>query len=65
LTTLNLGDITKLSTNDFKGVKTIGQAFADEVFRVWQNHHQNIEIIYKNADKNVLFMIKKALSVNK
>jgi len=56
-------DKFKTITLDFKGVKTIGQAFADEVFRVWQNHHQNIEIIYKNAGKNVLFMIKRALSV--
>jgi len=56
-------DKFKTITLDFKDVKTIGQAFADEVFRVWQNHHPNIEIIYKNADKNVLFMIKRALSV--
>jgi len=47
---------------DFKNVETVGQSFADEVFRVWQNHHPNIEIIYKNAGKNVLFMIKRALS---
>ena len=25
---------------DFQGVETVGQAFADEVFRVWQKHHQ-------------------------
>jgi len=56
-------DKFKTITLDFKDVKTIGQAFADEVFRVWQNHHQNIEIIYKNAGKNVLFMIKRTLSV--
>lgn len=56
-------DKFKIITLDFKDVKTIGQAFADEVFRVWQNHHPNIEIIYRNTGKNVLFMIKRVLSV--
>ncbi len=47
---------------DFKNVKTVGQAFADEIFRVWQNYHPNIKIIYKNTNENVLFMIKRALN---
>lgn len=46
---------------NFQGVETIGQAFADEVFRVWQKHHQNIMIKYKNANENVEFMIKRAM----
>ena len=46
---------------DFKGVDTVGQAFADEVFRVWQSHHPSIKIIYKNANENIVFMIKRAL----
>ena len=46
---------------DFKDVETIGQAFADEVFRVWQARHQDIKIIHQNADENVLFMIKRSL----
>lgn len=46
---------------DFKNVETIGQAFVDEVFRVWQRHHPNIKIEYQNANKNILFMIKRAL----
>ncbi len=48
-------------TLDFKGVETIGQAFADEVFRVWKSHHPQIKIIYRNANKNILFMIKRSL----
>jgi len=45
---------------DFKNVETIGQAFADEVFRIWQSHHPEINIGYKNANENALFMIKRA-----
>jgi len=48
---------------DFKGVETIGQGFADEVFRVWQSHHPKIKINYQNANENVLFMIKRAIKV--
>jgi len=45
---------------DFKGVDTVGQGFADEVFRVWQSNHQKKVIKYQNANENVLFMIKRA-----
>lgn len=51
----------KMIILDFKDVETIGQAFADEVFRVWQNNHPKIIIDYQNANENVLFMIKRAL----
>ena len=42
---------------DFKNVETVGQGFADEVFRVWKSRHPGIEIIVKNANDNVQFMI--------
>ncbi|MDD5606705.1 MAG: DUF4325 domain-containing protein [Candidatus Pacebacteria bacterium] len=45
---------------DFKDVKTVGQGFADEVFRVWKNNHPDIKIGYKNQNENILFMIKRA-----
>jgi len=45
---------------DFKNVKTVGQAFADEVFRVWKNKHKDINIVYKNANKNIVFFIERA-----
>lgn len=45
---------------DFKGVNTVSQAFADEIFRVWQNHHPEIKIKYINAGENVVFMIGRA-----
>ena len=30
---------------DFQGITTIGQAFADEIFRVYRNEHPNVTII--------------------
>ena len=47
---------------DFKDVDTVGQGFADEVFRVWGKRHSDIKIEYKNANNNVVFMIKRALT---
>lgn len=44
---------------DFKGVDSIGQSFADEIFRVWQNQHQNISIHHLHANDNVLLMINR------
>lgn len=46
---------------DFKKVETIGQAFADEVFRVWQKKHRRIKIESINCGQNIKFMIKRAL----
>lgn len=49
-------------TLDFKNVQTVGQGFADEVFRIWKNKYPSIHIGVKNANDNVLFMIKRAQS---
>ena len=45
---------------DFKDVETVGQAFADEVCRVWQTAHPDIKIVIKNANENIMLMIKRA-----
>jgi len=45
---------------DFKDVDTIGQAFADEVFRVWKTKYPDISVIWRNTNENVLFMINRA-----
>jgi len=45
---------------DFKGVSMIGQAFADEIFRVFKNENPRIEIIWINACQDVEKMIKRA-----
>jgi len=45
---------------DFKAVETIGQAFADEIFRVFAQGHPDIEIIPINASVQVQQMINAA-----
>jgi anti-sigma regulatory factor (Ser/Thr protein kinase)/biotin operon repressor len=57
--TMNLENF-KVIDLDFSGVDTVGQAFADEIFRVWQNRHPDIKIVSTNANENVEFMIQRA-----
>jgi hypothetical protein len=47
---------------DFEGVDNIGQAFADEVFRVFSIQHPDIELHYVNANSAVKRMIIRARS---
>ena len=44
---------------DFKKVVSVGQAFVDEVFRVFKNEHPNITIHYINTNDEIEFMIKR------
>lgn len=43
---------------DFEGINMIGQAFAHQLFVVFQNLYPNIKIQIKNTNENVLMMIK-------
>jgi hypothetical protein len=45
---------------DFSGVDAIGQAFADEVFRVFKRQHLEMQIMGINASKDVAQMINRA-----
>ncbi len=45
---------------DFFGVPTIGQAFADEIFRVFAKQHPEIEIIPCKANSEIKRMIERA-----
>lgn len=47
---------------DFAGVKEVGQGFADELFRVFQNRHPKIVLEVTNANSAVDFMIRRARS---
>ena len=47
---------------DFEGVKQIGQAFADQIFRVFQNKHPNVRLLIINTNKDVANMIKRVMS---
>lgn len=53
-------DRFKVVVFDFAGVASIGQAFADEVFRVFATKHPEIEITAINAATEVKKMISRA-----
>jgi hypothetical protein len=44
---------------DFAEVATIGQAFADEVFRVFVNEHPQVKIIAAHTNTEVAGMIAR------
>lgn len=50
---------------DFKGMLGIGQAFADEIFRVYTNQHPEKNVSYENAGLAVEFMIQRAKAEGK
>ena len=50
-------DLFKTVLFDFTGVPTIGQAFADEIFRVFANEHPNIALLPIHANSEVQRMI--------
>jgi anti-sigma regulatory factor (Ser/Thr protein kinase) len=47
---------------DFKGVSTIGQAFADEVFRIFPAEHPGVNLHSVNTSKQITNMINRAFS---
>jgi len=55
-------DRFKIVILDFSGVEVIGQAFADEIFRVFASHHPDIKVRAAFANKDIQKMIKRARS---
>ncbi|GBU29259.1 hypothetical protein R84B8_02823 [Treponema sp. R8-4-B8] len=47
---------------DFKNIENIGQAFADEIFRVFPNMNPDTRISAQNANANVQYMINRAIN---
>jgi anti-sigma regulatory factor (Ser/Thr protein kinase) len=47
---------------DFQDIETIGQAFADEIFRVFRNEHPNINLLPINANEDVMKMVLRAIN---
>lgn len=47
---------------DFDGVKTIGQAFADEIFRVFVSQHPEVKLLELHTVPDVQRMIERARS---
>jgi len=55
-------DRFKIVIFDFDGIETIGQAFADEVFRVFRKQHPEVECHHIKTNKEVAQMISRAES---
>lgn len=53
-------DRFKVVVLDFAGVASVGQAFADEVFRVFRAKHPGVEIVPLHASSEVKRMISRA-----
>jgi anti-sigma regulatory factor (Ser/Thr protein kinase) len=53
-------DRFRMVTLDFTGVELIGQAFADEIFRVFRHEHPDIEVTALHANPAVQQMIRRA-----
>ncbi len=47
---------------DFDEVESIGQSFADEIFRVFKHQHPDMDLVYLKANKAVQQMILRALT---
>ncbi len=47
---------------DFADVQEIGQAFADELFRVYANAHREVELLPKNMTRQVERMWLRAVA---
>jgi hypothetical protein len=47
---------------DFAGIGEIGQAFADEIFRVYSSEHPEVRILWANACPDVKKQIRRAKS---
>jgi hypothetical protein len=45
---------------DFEGVTSIGQAFADEIFRVFRLEHPDVTLVWANTNADVHRMILRA-----
>ena len=52
----------KIVIFDFDGVKAIGQAFADEIFRVYAKNHPYIVLEPVKMEPNVSKMVRRAIS---
>jgi len=58
-------DLFKTVVFDFKGVETIGQAFADEIFRVFANAHPGVQLYAIHTNAQVERMIGRARNTTK
>jgi DNA-binding Lrp family transcriptional regulator len=52
----------KVITFDFDKVSVVGQAFADEIFRVFHRAHPGIRLETENMQEGVKFMVERAIN---
>ena len=50
----------KIVLFDYENVPLVGQAFADEIYRVFQERHPDIRLENENMSEGVKFMIERA-----
>ena len=53
-------DKFKVIVMDYEKVPTVGQAFADEIYRVFKNRKPDIEVQNINMNESVKFMVERA-----
>ena len=53
-------ELFKIVIFDFSNVDSIGQAFADEIFRVFALQHPEIELTFMHVNREVKQMIDRA-----
>jgi STAS-like domain of unknown function (DUF4325) len=53
-------ELFKVVIFNFKDVESVGQAFADETFRVFAKEHPDIQLVPHNANSQVKRMIERA-----
>ena len=46
---------------DFEGVKSVGQSFVDQIFRVFKNEYPNIDVKFINTNDEVEAMIRRGI----
>ncbi|MBU3968628.1 ATP-binding protein [Patescibacteria group bacterium] len=52
----------KIILFDYENVPMVGQAFADEIYRVFQERHPDIRLENENTSEGVRFMIERAIN---
>ncbi|MBI2623383.1 MAG: STAS-like domain-containing protein [Candidatus Liptonbacteria bacterium] len=52
----------KIILFDYEKVPMVGQAFADEIYRVFQELHPDIRLENENMSEGVRFMVERAKS---
>lgn len=46
---------------DFRGIRGVGQGFADEIFRVWASAHPEVRLVPEGMNESVAFMVRRAM----